>query len=256
MRVLIGIYIFILGTIFGSFFGVIIDRLPKGESIVSPASRCDNCGHVLKWYENIPLFSYLFLGRKCSNCKTKIDGFLFIYELIGGLSLLLIYLKFGISFECLFIESITLVMLLIAGYDYKTNTILNIFLYILAILCVGLFVYRVFVLRYFFLSYVLSSLLGLVFFLSVKLIMNKILKKESLGSGDIYLVTILGIAFDPVEQLLAILFASLIGSIISIAMIKLDKRQRDAGIAFCPYLCLGYYIVFMFGEVLAKFLVG
>ena len=90
MKVLLGIYVFFLGSVFASFFGVIIDRVPRGVSIVSPASKCDYCGHVLKWYENIPIFSYLFLKGKCSNCKTKIPCFLFVLEIVSGVSLLLV----------------------------------------------------------------------------------------------------------------------------------------------------------------------
>lgn len=256
MKVIIGIYVFILGTVLASFFGVIIDRAPRGLSILKPASKCDYCGHKLKIYENIPIFSYLFLKGRCSECKTKIDSFLFVYELIGGFSLLFVFIKYGLTYECLFIELIVVMMLLIGGYDYKTNTILNIFLYILTALCLGLFAYRVFVLKEYFLDYIFGALLGLVFFLSVKLIMTKILKKDALGSGDVILVTIMGLCFEPFEQLLAIMFASLIGSIVSIVLIKLSKTHREEEIAFCPYLCLGYYIVFIFGNVLLKMLVG
>lgn len=256
MKVFIGVYIFILGTIFASFFGVIIDRVPQGLSIVKPGSRCDNCGHELKWYENIPILSYLLLGRKCSNCKCKIDSFLFVYEIIGGLSLLFIYIRYGLTIECLLVELVTLMMLLIGGFDYKTNTILNIFIYILVVLVLGLFTYRVFVLDKYYLDYVLSALLGLIFFLSLKLIMSKILKKDALGTGDIYLVTIMGLCFTPFEQLLSIMIGSLTGSIITLAKLKLSKTQRDEEIAFCPYLCLGYYVVFIFGSILVKVLVG
>lgn len=255
MNVLLGIYIFILGTIFASFFGVIIDRTPRSLSIVTPPSHCDYCGHVLKWYENIPIFSYLFLKGRCSKCDVKINKFLFIYELIGGLSLLFVFVRYGKTIECLFIELIVLMLLLIAGYDFKTNTILNIFVYILTALCLALFIYRVFVLKHFYLDYIFGALLGLLFFLTVKLVMGKILKKDALGTGDVILVTIMGFCFGPFEQLLSIMFASLIGSIISIIAIKLNKSHRDEQIAFCPYLCLGYYIVFIFGEILIKLLV-
>ena len=256
MNILIGIYIFILGTVFASFFGVVIDRVPQDLNIVTLPSRCDNCGHQLKWYENIPILSYIFLGGKCSSCKTKIGSFLLVLELIGGVSLLLVYLKYGLTIECLFICLITLMMLLIGGFDYKTNLILNIFLYILIGLNVTLFIYRVLVLKNYYLDYLFSALLGLVFFLSLKLIMSKILKKDALGTGDIWLVTIMGLCFSPFEHILALTVGSLVGSIISIILIKLSKTQREAEIAFCPYLCLGYYVIFIFGNVLTNLLVG
>lgn len=76
---------FILGASFGSFFGVLIDRLPRKESIAFPSSHCTNCGHKLMWYENIPVFSYLVLGGKCKNCKSVIPLRFFLLELILGL---------------------------------------------------------------------------------------------------------------------------------------------------------------------------
>ena len=254
INVIIGAYIFVLGSIFASFFGVIIDRVPVEKSIISPKSKCDNCGHELKWYENIPIFSYIFLGGKCSKCKCKINKFLFIYEIIGGLSLLLVFIKYGLTVECIIIELIVLMMLLIAGYDYKTNLILDVFLYILAFLNICLFCYRVFILKYYWLNYVISALIGLLFFGIIKIVMSKILNKDALGTGDIYLVTIMGLSFIPIKHLLAISIASLVGSIFAIILIKLSKKQREAEIAFCPYLCLGYYIIFIFGEYLLKLL--
>lgn len=254
MDVLIGLYLFVLGTIFASFFGVIIDRVPRGQSIVKPSSRCDNCGHELKWYENIPLLSYLILGGKCSNCKSKIGSFFFIYELIGGLSMLFVFIKFGYSIECILISLITLAMLLIAGFDYKTNTILDLFIWILLILCLSTFGYRVLCLNYDYKPYIYSVILGLIFFISVKLIMSKILKKDALGSGDVILVTVLGLIVEPFEQLLAILVSSLTGSIITILLILLKKNQKSDLVPFCPYLFFGYYIVMLFGNYLTHLL--
>lgn len=256
MNVLISIYLFFIGSVFASFFGVIIDRVPKGNSIVAPASQCDNCGHKLKWYENIPIFSYIFLGGKCSSCKTKISCFLFVLEIIGGLSALFIFLKYGLTVECLLIGLISLMLLLIGGFDYKTNLVLNIFLYIIAALSICLFAYRVFVLKMYYLDYVVSLLIGLVFFLSVKLIMSKILKKEALGDGDIYLVTIMGLCFKPIELLISIFISSFVGSVISIVLIKTNKTNRNDEIAFCPYLCFGFYIMFLFSDFFNRLLVG
>ena len=254
MKTLVGIYVFILGTIFASFFGVIIDRVPKGKSIVLPSSKCDECGHVLKWYENIPLISYIVLKGRCSKCKSKIGSFFFVYELIGGLSLFFVYYKFGITLTGLLVAIITLVMLLIAGYDYKTNTILNVTLIVLALSCIALFLYRVCYYKHDYMDYAFSVLLGFIFFFTVRVVMNKLLKKESLGSGDIYLVSIMGIAFEPFEHLLAILISSLVGSIISIALIRNKSIQKDSEIPFGPFLCLGYYLIFIFGNILTNYL--
>lgn len=75
---------FLLGASIGSFIGVLIDRLPRHESIVFPSSHCTNCGAELKWYQNIPVFSYLALRGKCANCKIRIPVKFFIIELTAG----------------------------------------------------------------------------------------------------------------------------------------------------------------------------
>ena len=86
---LIEIYIifiaFIIGVCIGSFVGVLIDRIPRKESIVNPPSHCINCGHRLKWSENIPVVSYLLLDGKCSNCRTQIPIKWFFLELAFGI---------------------------------------------------------------------------------------------------------------------------------------------------------------------------
>jgi len=76
---------FFLGAAFGSFFGVLLDRIPRKESIVFPSSHCTNCGHKLSWYENIPVISYLVLGGRCKNCKSKIPFRFFLLEFAMGL---------------------------------------------------------------------------------------------------------------------------------------------------------------------------
>ena len=125
--IFVGIVYAIFGAIFASFFGVVISRVPQGLSIVKPASRCDNCGHELRWYENIPIFSFIFLKGKCKECGQKIGAFSLVYEIIGALVMVLTYVHFRISIELIFATCIVLLMLLIGGYDYKTNTILDIF---------------------------------------------------------------------------------------------------------------------------------
>ena len=256
MNILIGVYIFIVGSVFASFFGLLIDRLPKNLNVVSLKSRCDNCGHELKWYENIPILSYIFLSGKCSKCKTKIPAFLFILEIIGGASILFIYLKYGLTIECLIICLITLMLVFIGGYDYKTNYVLNVSLYILAALSLGLFAYRVFVLDKYLLNYVYSALMGFIFLFLIKVIMSKVLKREALGNGDIFLITIMGLCFSPLEHMVALFLSSFIGSVVSIILIKVNKTDRHEEIAFCPYLCFGYYLMFIFGNIITKLLVG
>lgn len=256
MDIIISIYLFILGSIFASFFGVIISRVPNNLSIIKPASHCENCNHELKWYENIPVFSYLYLRGKCSECKTKIGFFGFILEILGGISFVLAYLAFGFSLETVFVLAITAILLLIGGFDYKTNTILDIFWIIFLILSGGLFAYRVLILNYSFNSYLIGVLVGFIFFMSIKVIGKLILGGDCLGGGDVILMSIAGLILGWDGLLLSVLIASVLGSIIELTLIKLGKKDRDSEIAFCPYLVLGIFVALLYGNPIIEFYLG
>ena len=254
--VIISIYLFILGSIFASFFGVVISRVPKELSIVKPASHCENCNHVLKWYENIPVFSYIFLKGKCSKCKTPIGIWGFIYELIGGLSLVLAYLAYGLNVETIFIVSIVLILVLIAGFDFKTNTILDITWIIFLILSLSLFAYRIFVLNHNYLPYIIGAGVGFVFFMSIKVIGRLIMGVDCLGGGDVIVMAIAGLILNWGGLLISILIASVLGSIIELTLIKLKVKNRESEIAFCPYLVLGIFIALLYGQSIINFYMG
>ena len=91
MEVAIGIFLFIIGTIFGSFYNVVGYRIPKGESIVYPPSHCTNCNHKLTFFELIPVLSYIFQKGKCKHCHQKISLFYPIFETLTGVLFVLSY---------------------------------------------------------------------------------------------------------------------------------------------------------------------
>jgi len=110
------IYVFILGLLIGSFLNVCIYRLPKHESIVVGSSHCTKCGKAIKWYDLIPVFSYLILGGKCRNCKDKISIQYPLIEFLNAIIYLLIYFIFGNSIFSLFfctVASIVIVVVMI-----------------------------------------------------------------------------------------------------------------------------------------------
>ena len=99
MEKLFLVLFFILGSVMGSFYHVVATRLSKDESIIFPGSHCVNCNHKLKWYENIPIFSYLFLKGKCSECKKEIPLSCLIVEIVTALLFAVSYHVFGFSFD-------------------------------------------------------------------------------------------------------------------------------------------------------------
>jgi len=94
-------FVFVLGTMFGSFFNVCIYRLPKELSIVKPRSFCPNCNKPIPWYYNIPIFSWLYLRGKCAYCGAKISFRYFFIEFLTGMIFVFGVYKFGISLKAL-----------------------------------------------------------------------------------------------------------------------------------------------------------
>ena len=89
---------FILGSVMGSFYHVLATRLSNNRSIITPASHCENCNHMLKWYELIPIISYIIQGGKCRNCKTKLPISYFLMELCTGMLFAVCFHVFKLSY--------------------------------------------------------------------------------------------------------------------------------------------------------------
>ena len=120
MVVIYSIVVFIYGLLFGSFFNVVGYRLPNGLSIIKPGSFCPKCNHSLKWYELIPVFSFIIQKGKCRKCGCRISLFYPLIELLTGILFLISYLVFGFSIE--FILSILissfLVIVIVSDFSY------------------------------------------------------------------------------------------------------------------------------------------
>ena len=124
-------FIAIVGLCFGSFYNVVILRGLSGESIAFPGSKCPKCEKPLKWYHNIPLISYLFLGGKCAFCKTKISIQYPLVELITAILFVISYLKWGITLKALFMVAIISMLLITLVTDLRERVILTQHSYIL-----------------------------------------------------------------------------------------------------------------------------
>ena len=111
---------FIIGCVMGSFYHVVATRLSNDESIIKPGSHCPRCNHMLKWYENIPIFSYLFLKGRCSSCGSKIPLSYLVCEIITGLLFSVCYHSFGLSYELLvaLVFTSSLIIVIISDIEY------------------------------------------------------------------------------------------------------------------------------------------
>ncbi len=242
MEILISIIIFIYGTVFGSFFNVVGYRLPNGLSLINPkGSFCPNCKHELRWYELIPVLSFLIQKGKCTNCKNKIALFYPLIETLTGILFLSSYLIFGFSTEFvigLLLSSYFVIVLVSDGkYMIIPDTVTLFFgitIIITQILTYGPFET---------LMYVVNgiALFGIIFIFMK--ITTLIFKKESLGGGDIKLEFVVGLSIGLVNGL----FSIFIGSLIALPMALINqKRNKTNVIAFGPFLLLGALLIYFF----------
>ncbi len=229
------IFAFIFGTVFGSFFNVVIYRVPNSISIVKPSSHCPICKRTLKWYHNIPLVSYIFLGGKCAYCGAKIPFSYFLIELFTGIIFSFLFLKDGFTityFSNLFVFSILLIQ---AAIDFKymeVPSILN------DLLLVGGIFYLI---KNYSLNYMLFSL-----FVSIAFLILYFFYRKKIGFGDVKIFIALSMFFN-YDLIYIILISSLLG--ISFALVfSLVKKVKFSSIKlpFVPYILFGvvaYWII-------------
>ncbi len=243
---------FLFGLIIGSFLNVCIYRIPIGKSIVYPPSSCPNCNTRIKWYDNIPVLSYIALGGRCRNCKSKIS---FIYpavELLTGILSLLIFLKYGLSIQT--------GAFLVFSYALIVGSFIDIKYYIIPDrISIGLIVVGI-AFSYFLPIGIKNSLLGavggflLLYFVAI--LGQIVFKKEAMGGGDIKLLSGIG-AFIGIKGILfTLFFASFLGSIVGVFLILIGKKEITSKLPFGPYLSLSAICYIFFGEFLIKTLYG
>lgn len=232
---------FIFGAILGSFYNVVGYRLPKGESIVFPSSHCTNCGHKLRPYELVPIFSFLFLKCKCSKCKQKISWFYTIFEILTGLLFVLCYLIFKDSIIDLII-SLTFVSMLIIIFvsDFHYLIIPDSVLLISSIILLVELIIKSGLSNFY--IPLINGIISFIVMYLIKLLGDFIFKKESMGGGDIKLLFVIGMVLGFPQALFSIFVGSLVG--LPIAFIILLKK-KDHIIPFGPLLGIGALIVML-----------
>ena len=239
------ILIFILGTIIGSFLNVCIYRIPREESIVFPSSHCTSCGTPLRWYNLIPVLSYIFQRGKCSYCGEKISLQYPTVELLNGFIYLLLYYSFGLSIDFIFYSIIFSILLVISFIDFKFQIIpdsLNIFILIFAI------IYKLLQFILYGISpNILNSILGLLISGGLFLLIA-IISKGGMGGGDIKLIGVLGFILGIKFSLLNIFLSFILGAIISIFLLLFKIKGRKDPIPFGPFICIAFMIVTICGE--------
>lgn len=244
------IFIFALGAVFASFIHVYVTRLLKGESIVKPRSHCTNCNHVLKWYELIPIVSYLIQGGRCRKCKCKIGKDSLLVEIITGSLFVLCFVVYGYSYKTLLGFVIVLVMMSIFISDFKEMIILDSTL-VVGVILIYVLIYLDLGMRQGLYKSFLYGVFGFVLMMVVKFLGDAAFKRDSLGGGDIKLAFLMG----SVLPYNLFLVAVVIGSSCALPYalyVSISKKTNE--LAFGPFLALGFYITFLFQSNILEFL--
>lgn len=239
------ILIFIYGLIIGSFLNVCIYRIPREESIAFPSSHCPTCDTSLKWYDNIPLVSYIFLRGKCRYCRTKISIKYPMIELLNALIYLLLFYKFKLSIDFLFYALIASTLIVVTFIDLKEMIIpdrLVITILILSILhkTLNYIVYKTPI-------NLIDSMLGILLAGGLFLIIV-IISNGGMGGGDVTLIGSLGFVFGLKYILLTIFLSFCLGALISIGLLGFKIKTRKDPIPFGPFIVLSFFIVLLYGD--------
>lgn len=226
------ILLFFLGTIFGSFANLVINRKIKGESIISPPSHCDNCGHRLQAWDLVPIFSFLFLKGKCRYCEDKISYENLIVEIIVGL-LALIFINTDELIKSTLLFFAILLALIVAVIDFKS---FDIYMNQIAILTIIGIIYR-----YIYLGFDLD-LIKTVLLFSILYELIYLASQNSLGDGDIYFFLALFLYLPNNRIIYLVLFSIWLGAISGI-FIAYKNKTLKIPIPFCIYIFLSFLIL-------------
>jgi leader peptidase (prepilin peptidase) / N-methyltransferase len=240
MQIPIYVVFFIFGSILGSFYNVVIYRLPRKESIVIGSSHCPRCNTPIKPYDLIPILSYFILGGKCRSCKKSYSFRYPLIEFVTGLLFAFTYHVLGFSWLTLIGVILVSILLIITLIDIDTMEIYDTFQVILFVLA------AVFITQS---SLPLGDHLIGFFIISVPFYIIALIT-GGMGGGDIKLIAMGGLLLGWKATLIAFFIASITGGIVAILLVLLKQQGRKSLIAFGPYLCLGIYIAFLYGNTI------
>ncbi|MBU4360302.1 prepilin peptidase [Patescibacteria group bacterium] len=258
-------FVFILGAMIGSFLNVLILRLKDNKKFVAGRSYCPKCKHELKWYENVPLLSFIFLKGKCSYCKQKISLQYFLVELTTGLLFLLAFLNIfgglntppplfkgglgGVNIYLLYYFITLSFLIIIFVYDLKYYLILD-KIVIPAIIIVAIFqaIFLIlnkdplFIIHY---SLFIASAVVISGFFLIQFLVSK---GKWIGGGDIRLGFLMGIILGWPMGLVALFLSYIFGLAVSLPLLILGKKKMKSEVAFGTFLVTGTIITMFYGQ--------
>lgn len=251
MELILPIYIFVVGITLGSFLNVVIYRLPRNQDLVFKRSHCPHCSNLIRWYHNIPLFSFIALKGKCGHCQGKISWKYPVVELLTGLAA--VYFS-PAEFElplvtlALFQFSVFCVFLCHFFIDIEHQLLPDVLnLYLAALFMAYAIAYLPWG------NALVGGLVGFLFPLAITWIFYRIKGQVGLGGGDIKLFGALGIYLGPVGVFQNLFLSCFIGSLFTITLILMKKMKRTEPIPFGPFIIVTASLQIFFPDFLSRF---
>jgi len=261
-------FVFIFGLLFGSFLNVCIYRLPRDESIAFPPSHCTNCSTPIKYYQNIPVISYLLLGGKCSSCKEPISVIYPVVELFTAVLVTLLFYKYGVTIETFVYVILALSLIVISFIDLEHFIIPNVITlpgiiiglaYNLLITDWGFFLKIIPGLDFENIFYIapripaLNSVFGIIIgggtLLLIAYLYKIIRKREGMGMGDVKLLAMLGAFLGINGVFFIILVSSLVGSVIGITLILIQRGNMKLALPYGPFISFAAVLFLFTGPI-------
>ncbi len=240
------ILIFLYGIVIGSFLNVVIIRVPRKESIVKVRSHCENCGYQLKWFDLIPIFSYLVLGGKCRKCKTKISAQHLVLEVLNGILYVFTFFMAGFSLKTVLLCLLFSVLLALSLIDFKTYEIPVGFQYVIFALAICQTILdRANWLEHVIGFFAVSVVLYLIYIIS---------KGAAIGGGDVKLMAVCGLFVGWKLIIFAFLLGCIVGSVVHIIRMKLSGESHV--LAMGPYLSIGVFVAALWGNQILTWYLG
>jgi leader peptidase (prepilin peptidase)/N-methyltransferase len=247
----------ILGGIWGSFANVCIHRIPLNQSVAVKRSYCPNCGKTIKWFDNIPLISFILLRGKCRDCNKKIGSQYFLVELLSVLSFLLIYYLFGISITSLLFAILSIFFIIIFFIDLKHFIIPNTLTFpLMAIGFIKSFDPNLN--KNIFPNYLNSLLGGIIGYLIIWTIIylyKKFRNIEGMGLGDAKLLSAIGFWFGWISLPFIIFISSLVALLVVAPSLVNKSKKMSSEIPFGPYIVIGCILFISFSNQIKYFII-
>jgi len=239
------IFITVLGAALGSFLNVLIYRLPEETSIILPASHCPHCRKAIRFYDNIPVISYILLKGRCRECHEKISFRYPLVELITAILSLLLFLKFGLTFQYLFSFIFVCALMVITFIDLDHQIIPDV------ITLPGIpifFLAAVFAMNLRFLDAFLGFLIGGGCLYGIAFVYELVTKREGMGGGDIKLLAMIGAFLGWQSLLFVLLVSSLLGAVVGISLMMVKGQDMKYAVPFGPFLSFAAVAYIFFGD--------